>query len=63
MLKYNISSEGLGLESNCCGKARKQLQTHPLVREGAPQQETRICQRENKNVVIGSRWEINTKTE
>jgi hypothetical protein len=30
-------------------------------REGAPHQETRNCQSENKNLVMGSRWEPDTK--
>jgi hypothetical protein len=38
--------------SNCTSK----LQTHPLVREGAQQQETHICHAENKNLVMGFRW-------
>jgi hypothetical protein len=44
--------------SNCTSK----LQTHPLVRQGAPHQETGNCQTENKDLVIGSRWEPDTKT-
>jgi hypothetical protein len=38
------------------------LQTHPLVREDAPNKETHICQTENKNVVMRSRWEPDNKT-
>jgi hypothetical protein len=38
---------------HCSGKAQKQLygklQTHPLVREGAPYQDTRNRQAKNKN--------------
>jgi hypothetical protein len=34
---------------NCTSK----LQAHPLFREGAPHQETRNCQTENKNLVMG----------
>jgi hypothetical protein len=38
--------------NNCTSK----LQTHPLVREGAPHQETRNFQTENRNVVqMGAR--------
>jgi hypothetical protein len=42
-----FSSEGLGPESDCSGKAQctSKLQTRPLVREGAPQQDTHICQK------------------
>jgi hypothetical protein len=39
------------------------LQTQPLVRDGAPHQETRNRQRENKNLVMGSIWEPDTKTD
>jgi hypothetical protein len=45
--------------NNCTSK----LQTHPLVREGATHQETRNRQTENKNLVMGSRWEPDTKTD
>jgi hypothetical protein len=62
-----VSSAGLGSESDCSGKAQKQLysklQTHPLVREDAPHQETRNYQTENKNMVTGYRWEPDTKTD
>jgi hypothetical protein len=62
-----VSSAGLGPKSDCSGKAQKQLysklQTRPLVREGAPQQETGNHQTENKNLVMGSRWETDTKTD
>jgi hypothetical protein len=47
-----MSSAGLGPESGCSGKVQKQLysklQTHPLVREDAPHQETRNSQTENE---------------
>jgi hypothetical protein len=61
MRQYNIvvSSAGLEPKGDCSGKA----QTHPLVREGAPQQESRNCQTDNKNLVMGSRWEPETKTD
>jgi hypothetical protein len=39
------------------------LLAHPLVREVAPQQETRNCQTENKNFVMRSRRGPETKTE
>jgi hypothetical protein len=46
-VKYGLSSAGLRPKSGS-GKALKKLysklQMHPLVREGAPQQETRSCQ-------------------
>jgi hypothetical protein len=62
-----VRSVGLGPKSDCSGKAQKQLhsklQTHPLVREGALHQETCNCQTENKNLVMGSRWEPDTKTD
>jgi hypothetical protein len=62
-----VSSAGLGPKSDCSGKAQKQLysklQTHPLVRESAPHQEPRNCQTENKNLVMVSRWEPDTKTD
>jgi hypothetical protein len=45
-------------KSNCTSK----LQTHALVREGSQRQENLSCQTENKNLVLGSRWETNTKT-
>jgi hypothetical protein len=44
--------------SNCTSK----VQVRPLVREGAQNQETRSCQVEKKNLVISSRWELDTKT-
>jgi hypothetical protein len=51
---------------NALGRPRShytsKLQTHPLVREGDPQQDTRNCQTENKNLVMGSSWEPDTKT-
>jgi hypothetical protein len=61
-----VSSAGLGLEIDCSGKVRKSLYkkiTHPLIREEAPYQETRSCQTENKNLVVDSRWEPDTKTD
>jgi hypothetical protein len=62
-----VSSAGLRPESDCTGKAQKQLysklQTHPLVREGAPYQETRNRQRDKRNLVMGSRWDPDTKTD
>jgi hypothetical protein len=52
---------------DCSGKAQKKLyrklQTRPLVREGAQHQETRNRQTEKKNLVMGSRWEPDTKTD
>jgi hypothetical protein len=45
------------VESGCSGNCTSELQTHPLVKEGAPQQETRNCQAEKKNLVLSSRWE------
>jgi hypothetical protein len=51
------SSAGLGPESDCTGK------THPLVREGAIHQESRNCQKEKKNLVIGSSWEPDIKID
>jgi hypothetical protein len=42
---------------NCTSK----LQTHPLLREGVQHQETHSCHIENKSLVIGSRWEPDTK--
>jgi hypothetical protein len=39
------------------------LQTHPLVREGGPQQESLNYQTENKYLVTGSRWDSETKIE
>jgi hypothetical protein len=54
------SSVGLAPYSDRFGKTQKQLysklQTSPLVREGAPHQETCNCQRENKNLIMGSMW-------
>jgi hypothetical protein len=62
-----VSSTGLGPESDCSGKAQQQLysklQTRPLVREGAPHQETLKYHTEKKNLVMGSRWEPGTKTD
>jgi hypothetical protein len=44
-----VSSAGLRLKSGCSGKAQKQLysklQSHPLVREGAPYKETHNSQK------------------
>jgi hypothetical protein len=45
--------------SNCTSK----LHTRPFVRVAAPHQETRNCQTENKNLVMGSRWEPDTKID
>jgi hypothetical protein len=53
-----VSSAGLGPRVNCTNK----LQIHPIVREGAPYQETRNYQTE-KNLAMGSRWEPNTKID
>jgi hypothetical protein len=62
-----MSSVGIGPKSDCSGNTQKQLynklQTRPLVREGALQQEIRNCQSENKNLVMGSRWEPDTKAD
>jgi hypothetical protein len=56
-----VSSAGLRHKSDSSGKAQKQLysklQTRPLVREGAPHEETRNRQRDKRNLVMGSRWE------
>jgi hypothetical protein len=40
------STKGLGPEKDCTGKSQQhmQRQTRPLVREGAPQKQDRICQ-------------------
>jgi hypothetical protein len=40
--------------SNCTTK----LQTHPVIKEGSPHQET-----EHKNLVMGFKWEPDTKTD
>jgi hypothetical protein len=45
--------------STCTNK----LQTHPLVRESTPHQETHNYQTENKSLVTGSIWEPDTKTD
>jgi hypothetical protein len=62
-----VSSAGLRPKSHCSCKAQKQLYEYitanPLVREGAPLQETRNRQKENRNLVMGSRWESDTKTD
>jgi hypothetical protein len=57
-----VSFAGLGSKttlartsSNCTSE----LQTHPLVREGAQHQETRSCQK----IKLGSRWEPDTKRD
>jgi hypothetical protein len=46
-VKYGLSSVGLQPKSDCSGKAQKQLfsnlQTRPLVREGATKLQTRNC--------------------
>jgi hypothetical protein len=53
-----MSSAGLGPESDCTGKAQKQLysklQTRPLVREGAPHKETLSCPTESENLAMGA---------
>jgi hypothetical protein len=54
-----MNSAGLGTEIDCSGKD----QTRLLVKEGAPHQDNRNCQTENKNVVMGSRWEPDTETD
>jgi hypothetical protein len=45
-----VSFAGLRPKSDCSGKAQKQLysklQTHPLVREDAPKEQTRNCLKE-----------------
>jgi hypothetical protein len=56
------SEEKWAQEKLLCQGQEAIVQTHPLVREGAQHQETRNCQRENKNLVIGSRREPETKT-
>jgi hypothetical protein len=40
------STKGLGPEKDCVGKTQQhiQRQTRPLVKEGAPQKQDRICQ-------------------
>jgi hypothetical protein len=62
-----VSSAGLRPKSDCSGKAQKQLysklQTRPLIKEGATYEETRNRQTGNKNLVMGSRWEPDTKTD
>jgi hypothetical protein len=47
------------LRSICTSK----FQIHPLVREGAQQQETPNCQTEDKDPIMGSRWEPDTETD
>jgi hypothetical protein len=42
--------------SNCTSK----LQTLPLVREGAPHQETSNHQKDKRNLVMGPRWDPST---
>jgi hypothetical protein len=49
-----MSSAGLRLESGWSGKAQKQLKNYPLVREGAPYQETSNYLTEKKNLVMSS---------
>jgi hypothetical protein len=60
-------SARLGPGSDCSGKAQKQLYKQitdpPLVREDSECPEPHNCQTEKKNVVIGSRWEADTKTD
>jgi hypothetical protein len=62
-----VRSEELGPESDGSGKAQKQLynklQTHPLVGEGAPHQETSSRQRDKIYLAMGSWWETDTKTD
>jgi hypothetical protein len=63
-----MSSVGLRPKSDYSGKAQKQLsklrvQTQLLIREAALHQETCNRQAENKRLVMGSRWEPDTKTD
>jgi hypothetical protein len=61
-----VSSAELGPDSDCSGKAHKQMYKqitdHPLVREGDPHQETRNLQKEKENLVMDTKWEPDTKT-
>jgi hypothetical protein len=43
--------------SNC------KRQTRPLVREGAPNQQTRNCHTSNKDLVVSPRWVLCSKTD
>jgi hypothetical protein len=43
--------------------SRSKLQTHTLIREGAPYQENHNCQTKNKNFIMCSRGEPDTKTD
>jgi hypothetical protein len=53
---YGLSSEGLGPQSDCSGKAQKncasKFQTHSLVRAGAPQQENVIVKQKKKENLV-----------
>jgi hypothetical protein len=65
MRQYNkvVSSAGLRPKSDCSGKAQKQLysnlQTRPLVREGATNLQTRKCLKEiSRRKKIGHRSQM-----
>jgi hypothetical protein len=56
-VKYGLTFAGLDPRVTALARPRRnctsKLQTHSLVREGVPWQETLSCQTENKNLVTG----------
>jgi hypothetical protein len=60
-----VSCAGLGPESDCSGKAKKQLYDYRpiLSSERVPNLKKPTTVRQKKeNVVMGSRWDSDTKT-
>jgi hypothetical protein len=61
-MKYGLESSGTQAPL-ARPSSNSKLQTRPFAREDALHQETRNCQAENKSLVMGSRWEPDTKTD
>jgi hypothetical protein len=60
-----MSPAELGPENDCAGEdsSNCKRQTRPLVRGGAPYQQTRKCLTIFKNLVISPRWGLDIKTD
>jgi hypothetical protein len=58
-----VSSAGLGLESDCSGKAQNQLFEYITDPSSRQPQEIRNCQKGKKNLVMSSKREPYTKTD
>jgi hypothetical protein len=60
-----MSPVGLEPENDCAGEnsSNRKRQTRPLIREGAPYQQTRKCLTVLKNLAISPRRGLDTKTD